>query len=77
MADGAHVTNELLLGILKKIQEDVSYIRRRVDDHDEQFKSIRHMLMAMQSDDLRNEATVAAVRADVDRIKHRLEIGDA
>jgi hypothetical protein len=43
------ITNELLYGILKKIQEDVGYIRRRVDDHDEQFKGIRHMLVAMQS----------------------------
>ena len=71
------VTNELIYGVLKKIQEDVTHIRRRVDDHDEQFKSLRHMMMAMQSDDLRHEATIAGLRSDVDRIRNRLELSDA
>ncbi|PZN81844.1 MAG: hypothetical protein DM484_07475 [Candidatus Methylumidiphilus alinenensis] len=71
------VTNELLYSVLKKIQEDVSYIRRRADDHDEQFKGMRHMLASMQSDDLRHEATIAGLRSDVDRIKNRLELADA
>jgi hypothetical protein len=71
------ITNELIYGVLKKIQEDVAYIRRRSDDHDEQFKGLRHMMMAMQSDDLRHEATIAGLRADVDRIKNRLELADA
>ena len=70
------ITNELIYGVLKKIQEDVAYIRRS-DDHDEQFKGLRHMMMAMQSDDLRHEATIAGLRADVDRIKNRLELADA
>jgi hypothetical protein len=64
-------------GVLKKIQEDVAYIRRRVDDHDEHFKALRHMIVAIQSDDLRHEATMAGLRLDVDRIKRRLELSDA
>lgn len=71
------MTNELMSGILEQIREDVAHIRKRVDDHDEQFKGIRHLLISMQSDDLRHEATMAGLRADVDRIKARLELRDA
>ncbi len=71
------ITNELIYEVLKKIQADVADIKKNVRDHDEQFKSIRHMLVAMQSDDLRSEATIAGVRSDVDRIKRRLELSDA
>jgi len=71
------ITNELLYEVLKQIQGDIAHIKRRVDANDEQFKSIRHMLIAIQSDDLRGEAAIAGLRVDVDRIKHRLEIGDA
>jgi len=38
------VTNERLYSILKKIQEDVSSIRRRAVDHDEQFKEMRRLV---------------------------------
>jgi hypothetical protein len=71
------VTNELMYEILKKIQDDVSHIRMRADDHSEQFKGIRHMLVAMQSDDLRHEATIVGLRADVDTIRRRLSLSDA
>jgi uncharacterized protein YukE len=71
------VTNELLYEILKQIRDNVTHIKRRVDDHDEHLKGIRHMLVAMQSDDLRHEATISGLRADVDRIKNRLELTDA
>jgi len=71
------VKPELMYGVLKKIQEDVAYLRRRANDHDEQFKGLRHMLASMQSDDLRHEATIAGLRSDVDRIKSRLELADA
>ncbi|MGB4967716.1 MAG: hypothetical protein WBO35_05960 [Candidatus Saccharimonadales bacterium] len=70
-------TSDLLFEVLKEIQANVAYIRRRMDDHDEQFKSIRHMLMAMQGDDLRHEATIAAMRVDIDRINKRLNLSDA
>lgn len=41
------------------LHDEVRHIRIRVDGHDEQFKSIRHMLVALQSDNLRHEATVS------------------
>lgn len=73
----AEITNELMYSVLKQIHEDVAHIRKRVDAHDEQFKGIRHLLISMQSDDLRHEATMAGLRADVDRIMNRLELRDA
>ena len=72
-----NVTNELLYEVLKSVQEDVAHIKHRTDEHAEHLKSIRHMLIAMQSDDLRQEAGIAGLRADVDRIKNRLELHDA
>ena len=71
------ITNELIYEILKHIQEDVAHIKHRADEHEGHFQSIRHMLIAMQSDDLRHEATITGLRADVDRIKNRLELADA
>ena len=38
------VTKELIWEILKKIQEDMTYIRRKVDDKDVLIKSIRRLL---------------------------------
>ena len=73
----AEVTNDLLYEVLKALREDITHIRLRVDSHEEQFKSIRHMLVAMQSDDLRHEVTFAGLRADVDTIKRRLNLSDA
>lgn len=63
--------------LLKEIRDDVGHIRRRVDDHGEQFKGIRHRLAAMQSDDLRHEAAITGLRADVDSIRCRLSLTDA
>lgn len=71
------VTHELMYGVLKQIQEDMDYVRRRAEAHDEYLKGIRHMLIAMQSDDLRHDASIAALRVDLDRIKRRLELTDA
>jgi hypothetical protein len=71
------VTNELMYEILKQIRDDVRHIRIRIADHDEQFKGLRHMLVAMQSDDLRHEATIAGLRSDIDQIKNRLSLTDA
>jgi hypothetical protein len=43
-----NVTNEIIFEVLKQIQADVSHIRRRTDEHDEQFKGIRHLLGAFR-----------------------------
>jgi hypothetical protein len=47
------ITNELIYEILKQIRDDVAQVRQRVESHDEQFKGLRHLLIAIQSDDLR------------------------
>jgi hypothetical protein len=73
----ADVTNELMFEVLKSVQSEVGYMRRAMDDYGEHLKGIRHMLMAMQSDDLRHEATIAGLRVDLDRINKRLNINDA
>ena len=73
----SNVTNEIMFEVLKQIQADVSHIRHRIDEHDEQFKGIRHLLIALQGDGLRHDAVIAAVRADVDTIKRRLNLSDA
>ena len=73
----AEVTNELMYEVLKSIQGEVVTMRRTMDDYGEQLKGIRHILMAMQSDDLRHEATIAGLRVDIDRINKRMNINDA
>jgi hypothetical protein len=73
----AEISNELIYEVLKKVQRDVADIRLRVESHDEQLKSIRHILVAMQSGDLHHEATIAGLRADVDTIKQHLSLSDA
>ena len=73
----AEVTNELMYEVLKSIQGEVVTMRRTMEDYGEQLKGIRHILMAMQSDDLRHEATIAGLRVDIDRINKRMNINDA
>jgi hypothetical protein len=71
------VTNELIYEGLKQIQTDVSDLKKAGTRHGEQFRGIRHTLVAMRSDGLRQEAMTAALRADVDAIKRRLSLADA
>jgi hypothetical protein len=70
----ADVSNELILELLKKIQRDVGAIRLRAISLEEQLKSIRHILVAMQTGDLHHEATISGLRADVDAIKQNLNV---
>ncbi|MGC3983098.1 MAG: hypothetical protein QM808_17735 [Steroidobacteraceae bacterium] len=71
------VTNELIYEILKKIQEQGADTNRRVMDLEEQMKGTRHLLVSMQSDDLRYDAAISALRADMSQIKNRLNLADA
>ncbi len=72
-----NVTNELIYEVLKQIEADVADLKKTGKRQDEQFSGIRHMLVAMQSDDLRQEAALAALRVDVDTIKRRLNLVEA
>jgi len=82
------ITNELMYEVLKKIQADVSHIKARVDDHDQQFISMREQMHGMhrglqtqihdlQGDTLRIEKGQTSILHDIDRIKRRLELADA
>ena len=71
----ATITNELVYEI-QEIRDDVAHVRQRIDSHDEQFKGVRHLLIAIQSDDLRAEASIAGMRVDIDTIKRRLNLAD-
>jgi chromosome segregation ATPase len=75
------VTNELIFEVLKKVQQDVGDMRREVGDVrlrterlEEQLGSMRHILVAMQTGDLHQEARIAELRVDVDAIKQHLTI---
>jgi flagellar capping protein FliD len=77
MADNTdNISNELIYEILKKLQAGQSRMEARLAEHSEQFNGIRHLLIAMQSDDLRTEAAVAGLRVDMDTIKTRLNLID-
>ena len=54
----------------RQLQADVREVK-------EGQTAIRHMLVAMQSDDLRQEAALAGMRSDVDTIKRRLNLAEA
>jgi len=81
------VTNEIMFEVLKKIQADVAHIRGRVDDHDQQFISLRDQIHNMhrglqtqihdlQGDMLQLEKGQTSIMHDVDRVKRRLELAD-
>lgn len=81
-------TSELMYEILKKIQDDVAYIKARADSHDQQFiglreqlhnqhRSLQTQIHDLQGDALRLEKGQAAMLRDLDRIKRRLELADA
>jgi peptidoglycan hydrolase CwlO-like protein len=68
------ITNELMYEILKKIQADVSHTRERIDDHDQQFISLREQINNLQGDLIRLDKHVMQ---RLDRIERRLELTDA
>ena len=70
----AEISNELIHEVLKKIQRDVGDTRLRTMSLEEQLKSIRHILVAMQTGDLHHEATISGLRVDVDAIKQHLNL---
>jgi hypothetical protein len=69
--------NKLILENLKKIQAGIADLRLRSENVEEQLSSIRHILVAMQTDDLHQEARITGLRADVDAIKQHLHLSDA
>lgn len=70
------VTNELLLEVLKRIQQDNVDLKRMVKDVKDNVISVREDVHSLRSDILRQEKALATVEVDVDRIKNRLDIID-
>lgn len=72
-----NVNNELLYEILKKIQADVAHIKGCVDDHDQQFITLREQVHNLQGDILRIDRQGATVLHRLERIERRLELTEA
>jgi len=70
------VTNELLLEVLKRIQQDNADVKRMIKDVKSNVISVREDVHSLRSDILRQEKALATVEVDVDRIKTRLDIVD-
>jgi hypothetical protein len=74
MAEEPH---NLILERLLELRAEQRQLIADVRELKDSQTSIRHMLVAMQGDDLRQEAMLAALRADVDTIKRRLNLVEA
>ena len=70
------VTNELLLEILKRIQSDVSDIKKTQQELKQGQIALRDEVHALRGDVLRQERAIASLETDMDRIKHRLDLVD-
>lgn len=74
MAEEPH---NLILDRLRELREEQRQLIADVREIKDSQTSIRHMLVAMQGDDLRQEAMLAGLRSDVDTIKRRLNLVEA
>jgi hypothetical protein len=61
--------DKLIFENLKKIQAGIADLTMRSERVEEQLSSVRHILVAMQTGDLHQEARVAELRADVDVLR--------
>ena len=67
----------IVLEHLRALREGQRVLGLDIREVKDSHIAIRHMLAAMQSDALRQEAALAALRVDVDTIKRRLSLVDA
>jgi hypothetical protein len=74
MVDEPH---NLILERLCDLREEQHQLHADIREIKEGQTSVRHMLVAMQSDDFRQEAMFAALRSDVDTIKCRINLVEA
>lgn len=61
-----------MLDRLRELRDAQREMQASIREVKEGQTAIRHMPVAMQSDDLRQEASIAALRSDVDTIKSHL-----
>ena len=70
-------TPNLILENLRGLREGQRALASDIRELKDSQIAIRHMLTAMQSDALRQESALAALRVDVDMIKRRLNLVEA
>jgi hypothetical protein len=70
-------TPNLILEHLRALRDGQRTLGSDIRELKDSQTAIRHMLAAMQSDALRQEAALAALRVDVDTIKRRLNLVEA
>jgi hypothetical protein len=70
-------TPNLILEHLRALRDGQRALGSDIRELKESQIAVRHMLTAMQSDALRQEAALAALRVDVDIVKRRLELVEA
>ena len=74
MAD--NVTNELIYELLKRMHSDLSFLRDDMHRLEGETRSIKGHIVALMQNDLQRDADIASLRADMDRVKQRLELVD-
>jgi len=72
-----NVTNELMLEVLKQIQERLARMESVLADHTRQFIRVREDINGLRGDDLRREAVQAKMDERLQRIENRLNLTDA
>ena len=70
------VDNQLIYELLKKIQQSISRMDAKLDDHSRQFIALREQLHTMDGNALRQERLIATLETRIERIETRLELHD-
>jgi chromosome segregation ATPase len=70
----AEVTNELMLEHLKAIQAKLSEHDRRFDELSTDLRSLKAHMAGFMSNEVNQDAVIAALRERIERIERRLEI---
>jgi len=72
-----NVTNELIYEVLRKLQQSVTKIDGKLDDHTRQFIGVREQLHTMDGNYLRQERLMATLETRIERIENRLGLNEA
>ena len=72
----ADASNELMLEILKKIQSDISDVKKGQFDLKEAILGTRDDIHGVRGDIRRQERAIASLEHDMERIKIRLDLVD-
>lgn len=70
------VTNELIYEVLKKVQQSITRMDAKLDDHTRQFIALREQLHTLDGNALRQERLMATLENRIERIELRLGLND-